>query len=148
MKNLREESLATIRIILEGFQLLEEGTEPEPDEEVRGRYTINPYSVGQSLIVDIRTSGDVGGDIGAVLIGREGATLAALQKTFFAALGFRMGGPGSVKQPVWLNVNGRRPDLRLNSEGGPQEPAEPPLVTITVNAPEGVRVQVATKTGS
>jgi hypothetical protein len=142
-KNIRTEALATIRMILEGFVIIEEEAEENPGEEVKDRCTLAADFEGPALIVRVK----VDGEGGAVLVGREGTTLAALQKIFFAALGFRMGGPGSIHHPVWLEVNGRRPDLRQKNEERTQEPAEPPVVKITVDAPEGVKVEVATRTG-
>lgn len=144
MKDIQKEALAAIRMILEGFIIIEEDAEETPDEEIKGRCTLAADFEGQALIVRIRT----GNECGAVLVGREGATLAVLQKTFFAALGFRMGGRDSLHHPVWLEVNGRRPDLRQKNEERPLEPAAtPPVVKITVDAPEGVKVEVATRTG-
>jgi hypothetical protein len=143
MKDIRKEALATIRLILEGFTIIEEDAEVNPDEEIKGRCILTAAFEGQNLIVHVQ----IARDTGAVLVGYGGATLAALQKIFFAALGFRMGGPTSIRNPVWLEVNGRRPDLRQKNEERPQEPAEPPVVKITVNAPDGVKVEIATKTG-
>jgi hypothetical protein len=140
---LEHEAVETITYLLEGFGLLEELEEADKGEKVKGRYTLNQYYAGSSLIINIVASGD----LGAVLTGREGTTLAALQRTFFAALGFRMGGSGSINRPVWLNINGRRPDLRQTSDDRPQEPAEPPVVRVTIATPPGVKVEVATQTG-
>ena len=146
MKDIKKEALATISMILEGFMVIGEDAEVRPAEEINGLCTLTTDFEGPALIVRVRTNEAVG----KVLVGGGGATLAALQKTFFAALGFRMGGPNSLHHPIWLEVNGRRPDLRRERGEETREPATPPepkVVKISVDAPEGVKVEIATKTG-
>lgn len=147
MKNITEEARRVAHSLLEGFGLLEKDDDQYEGEEVKGRYVFDVRFERGSLIINIKPLDDPTGEIGAVLIGRECTTLTALQRVFFVALGYRMGGRNSIHHPVWLNVNGRRPDLRQTSDEREEAPAGPKVVKITVNAPEGVKVELATTTG-
>lgn len=147
----QHEVVETITYLLAGFGLLEDLEKAEEGEPVKGRYSLESRTEEEDgrwvFLVDIRPSGHNSDDICAVLIGRSGIMLASMQRMFYAALGFRLGGPKSIEHPVWLSVNGRRADLRRANEPISAPPAEPAVVRIAVHAPEGVKVEIDTTSG-
>jgi len=139
-QNLRETALILLRGLLALFDLKEEGNDYDID--------IGEEDGVLSLNVDPADS-----EPAAVLIGKEGVMLAALQRVFFGALAFRM--QEEIKQPIFISVNGRRPVLSPKTPApttnghpvvAPSPKAQPERPTVvTVIVPAGVEVRTRTE---
>ena len=129
-ENLKETALHTLRCLLTAVFELKEGEDGDYSVEV------SENENGKVLSLDIEANEEPA----SVLIGKEGITLASLQRVFFSALAFRLG--REVNQGVFLTINGRRPILNQKTLAQNGHADNPKVVTIIV--PPGVEVHTKT----
>lgn len=124
--SLNETARSTLSQLLETYGLV------EASEHDEGDYDVDEGETPDTISLNVRCE-DL---LAAALIGRNGVNLAALQRIFFSALAYRIG--GTIERSVWISVNGRRPVLKPAAEQGEADTAPTPTtVQGAPSAPQG-----------
>lgn len=138
--SLRDVALDVIAELLGMYDLNEE------DELGAGDYTVKVVEeptgrVKPNLVFHINVKD---GTASGVLIGKGGGNLIHMQSVFYAAVAHRAGCDPRKEQGLWLEINGRRPDMGAvrNGNGDRKDGAPPEPMVVTVSAPAGVEVRI------